>query len=99
MTDVHAFHVGGIGKRKTGETVGKEAEGGAVHGIAGALEDDGQRAGSERVDVVCVADANGFVVAFDLNLASGEDFAVLIAEDGDEDFVLKPDFRGVPVNV
>jgi len=99
VPDVHALDVAGVRERKTGEAVGEEAEGWAVDGFAGTLEDDGQGAGGQGVDVIHVTNAYGFVVAFDLDLIGGENFAVLIAEDRDEDFVLEPDFRGVPIDI
>ena len=99
MADLHAFNVGAVGERKTREAVCEEAQCGAIHGFACALENDRQGARSERINVVHVANADEFVVALDLDLAGSEDFAVLIAEDGNEDFVLKADFRRVPVDV
>ena len=59
----------------------------------------GKERGAQGVDVIGVANANGFVVALYLDLAGSEGFSVLVAEDGDEHFVLEPDFRGVPVDV
>jgi hypothetical protein len=41
MTDMHAFDVSGVGQWETGEAIGEEAEGGAIHCFAGALEEDG----------------------------------------------------------
>jgi hypothetical protein len=99
VPDVHALNVAGVGERQAREAVGEEAEGWAVDGFAGALEDYGQGARGQRVDVIHVTNAYGFVVTFDLDLIGGKDFAVLIAEDGYEDFVLEPYFRGVPVDV
>ena len=93
MTDLHAFDVGAVWERKTREAVCEEAKGWAAHRFAGTLEDGGQRPRGERVDVVCVANANMLVISLYTDLAGGEDLTVLIAEDGDEDFVLEADFR------
>ena len=41
MPDVHALDVAGVRERKPGQTVGEEAECGAVDGFASTLEDDG----------------------------------------------------------